>query len=91
MAPGCFCHIEIEQTLIIGKITSEIQTYIHTPVSYTHLDVYKRQAQVLFCDQSYLGKVKKRIAPDLQISIGKWFTPGLGLRLQYSGLQSKSF
>ena len=48
-------------------------------------------AQVLFGDQSDLGKFKKRIAPALQISIGKWFTPGLGLRLQYSGLQSKSF
>ena len=31
------------------------------------------------------------LLPALQISIGKWFTPGLGLRLQYSGLQSKSF
>ena len=36
-------------------------------------------AQVLFGDQSDLGKFKKRIAPALQISIGKWFTPGLGL------------
>lgn len=48
-------------------------------------------AQVLFGDESNLGKFGKRIAPTLQVSIGKWFTPGLGLRLQYSGLQSKSF
>lgn len=48
-------------------------------------------AQVLFGDESDLGKFGKRIAPTLQVSIGKWFTPGLGLRLQYSGLQSKSF
>lgn len=48
-------------------------------------------AQVLFGDQSDLGKFKKRIAPALQVSLGKWFTPGLGLRLQYSGLQSRSF
>ena len=48
-------------------------------------------AQVLFGDQSDLGKFGKRIAPTLQVSVGKWFTPGLGLRLQYSGLQSKSF
>ena len=48
-------------------------------------------AQVLFGDQSDLGKFGKRIAPALNVSIGKWFTPGLGLRLQYSGLQSKSF
>lgn len=48
-------------------------------------------AQVLFGDESNLGKFGKRIAPTLQVSVGKWFTPGLGLRLQYSGLQSKSF
>ena len=48
-------------------------------------------AQVLFGDQSDLGKFGKRFAPALNVSIGKWFTPGLGLRLQYSGLQSKSF
>ncbi|WP_178792202.1 OmpA family protein [Bacteroidaceae bacterium] len=48
-------------------------------------------AQVLFGDQASLGKFSKRIAPALQVSVGKWFTPGLGLRLQYSGLQSKSF
>lgn len=27
----------------------------------------------------------------MNISVGKWFTPGLGLRLQYSGLQAKGF
>lgn len=48
-------------------------------------------AQVLFGDQSSLGSFKKRIAPALQVSVGKWFTPGLALRLQYAGLQAKSF
>lgn len=48
-------------------------------------------AQVLLGDESNLGSFGKRIAPALNVSIGKWFTPGLGLRLQYSGLQAKSF
>jgi outer membrane protein OmpA-like peptidoglycan-associated protein len=48
-------------------------------------------AQVLFGDQSSLGSFGKRIAPALNVSVGKWFTPGLGLRLQYSGLQARSF
>jgi outer membrane protein OmpA-like peptidoglycan-associated protein len=48
-------------------------------------------AQVLFGDQSDLGSFGQRIAPALQFSVGKWFTPGLGLRLQYSGLQARSF
>ena len=33
----------------------------------------------------------KRISPTLNVSVGKWFTPGLGLRLQYSGLQARGF
>lgn len=38
-----------------------------------------------------LGDFGKRISPTMNISVGKWFTPGLGLRLQYSGLQAKGF
>lgn len=37
-----------------------------------------------------LGDFGKRISPTMNISVGKWFTPGLGLRLQYSGLQAKA-
>lgn len=48
-------------------------------------------AQVLFDDYSDHGKFKKRIAPAFNVSIGKWFTPGLGLRLQFSGFQAKSY
>lgn len=31
----------------------------------------------------------KRISPALDIEVGKWFTPGLGLRLGYNGLSAK--
>lgn len=31
----------------------------------------------------------KRLAPALDISLGKWITPVFGVRLQYSGLQAK--
>lgn len=37
------------------------------------------------------GEFKDRISPVLNVAVGKWFTPGLGLRLQYSGLQAKGF
>ncbi|MDD6210788.1 MAG: OmpA family protein [Bacteroidales bacterium] len=37
------------------------------------------------------GTFGKRIAPAIDIAIGKWFTPGLGLRLTYSGLQGRGF
>ena len=31
----------------------------------------------------------KRMAPALDVSLGKWFTPAVGARLQYSGLKAK--
>lgn len=37
------------------------------------------------------GSFGKRISPTLNVAVGKWFTPGLGLRLQYSGLQSRGY
>ncbi len=32
-----------------------------------------------------------RISPTFNAALGKWFTPGLGLRLQYSGFQSRGY
>lgn len=48
-------------------------------------------AEVTFGDNDKAGSFGKRISPTLNVSVGKWFTPGLGLRLQYSGLQSRGF
>lgn len=48
-------------------------------------------ASVLFGHDDNAGKFKDRISPTLNVAVGKWFTPGLGLRVQYSGLQAKGF
>ena len=48
-------------------------------------------AQVLFGNNDHIGKFRDRIAPTLNVSVGKWVTPGFWLRMQYSGLQSKGF
>lgn len=48
-------------------------------------------AQVTFGNTDHKGAFKDRVVPTLNVAVGKWFTPGLGLRLQYSGLQSKGF
>lgn len=48
-------------------------------------------ASVLLGDNDGLGSFGERISPTLNVAVGKWFTPGLGLRLQYSGLQAKGF
>ena len=48
-------------------------------------------AQVYFGDNDAQGAFGKRIAPTVDFAVGKWFTPGMGLRLEYSGLQAKGF
>lgn len=46
-------------------------------------------AQIYFGDHDKQASFGDRIAPNLDIAVGKWFTPGIGLRLMYSGLQAK--
>lgn len=48
-------------------------------------------ASVMYGDNDHIGNFSDRISPTLNIAVGKWFTPGLGLRVQYSGLQAKGF
>lgn len=45
--------------------------------------------QVYFGDNDSKAGFGKRISPALDFSVGKWFTPGLGLQLTYSGLSAK--
>ncbi len=45
--------------------------------------------QVYFGDHDKQIDFGDRISPALSAGIGKWFTPGIGLRLMYSGLKSK--
>lgn len=47
--------------------------------------------QVYFGDDDSHGSFGKRLAPALDISVGKWITPAVGVRLQYSGLQAKGW
>lgn len=45
--------------------------------------------QVYFGDHDRQVDFGKRISPALDIAVGKWFTPSIGLRLIYSGLSFK--
>ena len=47
--------------------------------------------QVYFGKSDNHGDLGQRLAPALDISLGKWITPSVGVRLQYSGLQAKGF
>lgn len=46
-------------------------------------------AQVFFGDHDRQAKLGDRIAPALDVAVGKWFSPNIGLRLMWSGLQAK--
>lgn len=46
-------------------------------------------AQVYFGDHDKQCDFGDRIAPALDVAVGKWFTPGIGVRLMYSGLKVK--
>lgn len=45
--------------------------------------------QVFFGDHDKQASFGDRIAPALDIAVGKWFTPGIGVRAMYSGLKIK--
>lgn len=45
--------------------------------------------QIYFGDHNKQMRLGDRISPALDISIGKWFSPSIGLRLMYSGLYVK--
>ena len=45
--------------------------------------------QIFFGDHDRQIGVGKRISPALQVAIGKWFTPEMGVRITYSGLSAK--
>lgn len=44
---------------------------------------------VYFGEADKTVKFGKRMAPALDIAVGKWFTPSVGARLEYSGLSAK--
>lgn len=48
-------------------------------------------ANVYWGENDNRGSFWKRVAPALDVSLGKWITPGLGVRLQYSGLRAKGW
>lgn len=45
--------------------------------------------QIYFGDHNKQARFGDRISPALDISVGKWFSPSIGLRLMYSGLSVK--
>lgn len=46
-------------------------------------------AQIYFGDHDKQAKFGDRLAPALNISVGKWFTPAVGARIAYNGLSMR--
>lgn len=46
-------------------------------------------AEMLLGNNDVHNSISDRISPTFNVGLGKWFTPGLGLRLQYSGYEAK--
>lgn len=46
-------------------------------------------AQVFWGDHDHQASFGDRLAPAFDVAVGKWFTPGIGLRVMYSGHQIK--
>lgn len=47
--------------------------------------------QVYFGKNDTYGDFGKRIAPAFDVSLGKWFTPCIGTRLQFAGIKAKGW
>lgn len=45
--------------------------------------------QVLFGEHDGVASFGKRLAPAVDVSLGKWITPSIGLRAQYAGFNAK--
>lgn len=48
-------------------------------------------ANIYWGENDSHGGFGKRLAPALDVSLGKWITPSVGLRMQYSGLRAKGW
>jgi hypothetical protein len=48
-------------------------------------------AHAFFGDYAGIGKFSHRITPDFYVGAGKWFTPGIGAKVQFGLSNSKSY
>lgn len=48
-------------------------------------------AQLYMGDYFSKGKAGKLITPTFEVNVGKWFTPGIGLRVGFGGYQAKGY
>lgn len=80
-----------EEVLEVVEVRQDKYAVVTNPFWDNWFVLFGYGATVLFGDYDAAGSFGKRISPTLNVAVGKWFTPGLGGRLQYSGLQARGY
>lgn len=80
-----------EEVLEVVEVRQDKYAVVTNPFWDNWFVSFGYGATVLFGDYDAAGSFGKRISPTLNVAVGKWFTPGLGGRLQYSGLQARGY
>lgn len=78
---------EIQETVVVEDIP--VESEVHADFRSNWFVSVGAGPQVMFGDHDRQVDLKNRIAPALDIAVGKWFTPSIGVRLMYSGLYAK--
>lgn len=74
-----------EEVLEVVEVRQDKYAVVTNPFWDNWFVSFGYGATVLFGDYDAAGSFGKRISPTLNVAVGKWFTPGMGARLQYSG------
>ena len=82
---------EVSEVLEVVEIRQDKYAVVTNPFWDNWFVSLGGGATVMFGDYDSAGSFGKRISPTLNVAVGKWFTPGLGGRLQYSGLQARGY
>ena len=73
--------VVVEETPVVGEVHTDFRSNWFVSVG--------AGPQVMFGDHDRQVDLKNRISPALDIAVGKWITPSVGIRLMYSGLYAK--
>ena len=71
----------VEETPVVGEVHPDFRSNWFVSAG--------AGPQVMFGDHDRQVDMKNRISPALDIAVGKWITPSIGIRLMYSGLYAK--
>lgn len=87
VATGAFAQEVVEEAIIDTKPTA--YTALNSSFKSNWFISAGAGANVYFGDHDRMVPLAQRIAPNFDVAFGKWFTPSIGVRMMFSGYQSK--